>query len=66
MAILNTEYLNKWGGTSKYRGVHYHKLANKWEASIRVGGKRKYLGLFKDELDAAKVHDSVKKLIQQL
>lgn len=32
--------------TSGFRGVAYHKGANKWIASIRHGGRSHYLGLF--------------------
>lgn len=38
--------------TSEYKGVYFHKAANKWHAKITINGKRKYLGLFKTELEA--------------
>ena len=38
--------------TSKYTGVSWYKITNKWMSSIRVNGKRKHLGYFKNEIDA--------------
>jgi len=43
------------GGSSRFAGVYRHK--NKWEAAIRCRGKRYYLGLFDDEVQAAKARD---------
>jgi hypothetical protein len=39
-------------GTSTHTGVYWHKPTQKWLASIRINGKRKYLGLFKCETSA--------------
>lgn len=36
----------KRNNTSGYRGVSWHKVASKWGAYIRVGGIRRYLGVF--------------------
>jgi hypothetical protein len=44
-----------WRGTSRYKGVHFHKLTGKWGASIQVNGERRHLGLFDLEEDAAQV-----------
>ena len=41
--------------TSKYYGVCFHKVANKWNAQIQIEGKRKNLGFFTDEQEAAAV-----------
>ena len=38
--------------TSGYNGVCWRKLANKWQASIRVDGVQKHLGLFTNKEDA--------------
>lgn len=32
--------------TSGFKGVHFNKSANKWQARIGFNGKRKHLGLF--------------------
>jgi len=39
--------------SSSYVGVSRHKHARKWEAYIKINGKRKHLGYFTDELEAA-------------
>lgn len=46
--------------SSKYKGVH--KLANnKWQAYIRINHKKRHLGLFDNEFDAAKQYDRIAK-----
>jgi hypothetical protein len=42
--------------TSKYPGVSWHKLANKWVVQIKVNDKHKYLGLFECELEASEAY----------
>ena len=42
---------------SKYRGVSWDKGLRKWRARICVNGKRISLGLYDDEIEAAKVYD---------
>ncbi len=44
-------------GTSKYKGVSFFKPTKKWIATIRVNNKRKFLGYFDNELDAALAYD---------
>ena len=39
--------------TSKYYGVCFHKKTDKWNAQIQIDGKRKNLGFFTDEKQAA-------------
>jgi hypothetical protein len=39
--------------TSSFRGVYYNKQSQRWRAQISYNGKRKDLGTFKTELDAA-------------
>jgi len=39
--------------TSKYPGVSWDKRREKWRAQTSNEGKSQYLGIFKDELDAA-------------
>lgn len=38
--------------TSSYKGVHYHKKANKWTSYTTVNGKRKHIGSFNTEIEA--------------
>jgi hypothetical protein len=42
------------GGSSKYRGVTWHKGCQRWQAAAKVAGKNHYLGLFDDEMEAAR------------
>lgn len=46
----------KDGATSKYFGVYLHPCG-KWLAKININGKQKHLGLFKEEIDAAKAYN---------
>jgi len=48
---IEKSYLSK-KTSSKYTGVFWHKIANKWVAQIRIEGKKKYLGCFADEYKA--------------
>jgi hypothetical protein len=43
--------------TSGYKGVHWHRQARKWHASINVNKKRFYLGLFVDPVEAARAYN---------
>jgi len=47
---------DKKGGSSIYDGVHWAKRDLKWVARIVIKGKRKYLGQFTEELEAAKAY----------
>lgn len=44
--------------SSKYKGVSLRKTTNKYESYISINGKRKHLGFFKKEIDAAKAYNS--------
>lgn len=44
--------------SSKYKGVHWKKSHNKWYAQIRDNGKRKYLGMFNSEREAALAYNA--------
>lgn len=44
--------------SSQYKGVTWHKQASKWTVHISINFKKKYLGLFTSELDAAKAYDT--------
>lgn len=43
--------------TSIYRGVHWYKSRNKWQAKIMVNYKHKTLGYFYDEIEAAEAYN---------
>ena len=43
--------------TSGYVGVSWHSKSKKWKADIRSSKIYKYLGLFKDKMEAAKARD---------
>lgn len=45
------------GFTSKYKGVCRHS-GGKWVAQISLNSRNKYLGLFEDEISAAKAYDA--------
>lgn len=45
------------GASSKYKGVSWHDLTGKWAVNISSNKKRKYVGLFTDEVEAARAYD---------
>jgi len=47
--------------TSGYKGVSWSKAANKWESYVTIDGKRKYLGIYENIQDAAKVASNARK-----
>lgn len=53
---IRNQFYNK--GTSKYKGVTWHKYAKKWMASIRRNGESVHLGYFSNEGEAAKAYDA--------
>lgn len=46
------------GGSSKYKGVHWNKQDQKWNAMIKTNSKRIFLGCYDSETQAAKVYDA--------
>ena len=47
--------------TSKFKGVCWHKGANKWLSSIEINRKSKYLGLFHSEEEASEAYQNALK-----
>jgi hypothetical protein len=43
--------------SSRYKGVTWHRGLGKWQASIKVDGKYRYLGVFVYEEDAGQAYD---------
>ena len=54
--ITQRENIDRYWSTiktsSKYTGVSWNKIANKWMAKIYIDGKQKHLGYFTDEYQA--------------
>lgn len=46
-------------GTSNYKGVWFDAKKDFWKASIRLEGKRYYIGQFNSELEAALAYDAI-------
>ena len=44
-------------GISKYKGVSWDRQHNKWQAGISFNKKRKHLGLYTSEIEAARAFD---------
>ena len=60
---LATRQQNAWNsrsqsGGSKYKGVHWCKRENKWVARIMINGKKKLVGYFYSETEAAHAYDA--------
>jgi hypothetical protein len=51
----NGQNLRSRGGTSRYRGVSWHKASGKWRAGTRLAGKAYHLGCFTSEDEAGAV-----------
>lgn len=47
------------GGSSRFKGVSWHKVTNKWEVGIKVNGRKTGLGHYEDEEEAARKYDEV-------
>ena len=43
--------------SSKFKGVSWHPRDKKWQVEIEIAGKRFYLGMYTNEIEAAKAYD---------
>ena len=48
--------------TSGYRGVTWHKIGKKWQASICLNGRGKHLGLFNCKHEAARYYNTAARM----
>ena len=44
--------------SSKYKGVSFDRKRNKWAVAIKINNKKKFLGYFVDEKDAARAYNN--------
>ena len=56
----------KKGKTSSFRGVCWDARLKKWKASIKHQGKKIHIGMFDDDIDAAKAYDDKAKALKGL
>jgi len=55
---------HRQNGTSRFKGVSWHKCVGKWRADIGVNGRHLSLGHFEEEEDAARAYDRAAAIYQ--
>lgn len=45
------------GKSSQYRGVSFNKRSGRWTAQISIENRKRHLGMFGDEIQAARAYD---------
>jgi hypothetical protein len=53
--------LKQQNTSSKYKGVYFNKQCKKWKVQIKIDDKRKHLGYFENEKDAARAYNEAAK-----
>ncbi len=53
----NQQNRHKARGRSQYKGVGWHEQAGKWQVQIKLNGKSRYVGIYANEIVAAKAYD---------
>ena len=53
----NRQKIKTHATSSKFKGVAWYKPLQKWRVQIEIGGKKKHLGYFTNELEAANVYN---------
>jgi hypothetical protein len=53
----NRNCIKRSNTSSQYKGVYFHKQCRKWKATIQIDGKKQHLGLFENEIAAAKAYN---------
>ena len=56
----NQQNKRKWKvrTTSNFKGVYWNKHEEKWQAQIQTNGKRKMIGRFVSEIEAARAYNT--------
>ena len=60
----NWNSAKRGGGTSRFKGVSWRERDGKWQVHITVSGKRRFLGCFASEEDAAAAYTAAALEIQ--
>jgi hypothetical protein len=59
----NNQNRSKCNGTSKFVGIYWNKLENKWRSQISCNSTRQIIGSFHDEIEAALAYDEVARFL---
>lgn len=54
--------ISKRIGANRFKGISYCKEKRKWTSEIRIDGKRKYLGTFETDIEAAQAYNIIAKM----
>lgn len=46
-------------GSSKFKGVHWYPRSAKWRSDIKADGRKKHIGYFDNEINAARAYDEM-------